>query len=181
MRYKIQQEEVLRVSGNMIRLDRKDIESLKKKAGRTKRKRIRICIHKSDKDIVHEMFIVHTKHTYIRPHKHLAKKESLHILEGVADILLFDERGKVQKIIPMGDYRSGLAFYMKMETPLYHSMIIYSDCLVFVEITNGPFRKNETLFASWSPDEMDRLEVKKYQHKLMKENKNKLRKYKITK
>lgn len=175
MKFQKQNEEVIRASGNLIKLRQKDLETLKKKAGHTERKRMRICIHKWDEDIVQEMVIVHVKNTYVRPHKHLAKKESLQILEGEAHILLFDEKGKITKIIPMGDHRSGLVFYMKTEKPLYHSMIIHSNYLVFVEITNGPFRKNETQFAPWSPAETDISAVKKYQQKLITETNNKLR------
>jgi len=88
-------------------------------------------------------------------------------MEGRADILLFNKKGNVQKVIPMGDLRSGLTFYLKLENPTYHSMIISSETLVFMEITNGPFRKNETAFAPWSPDESDYDAVRVYRENLM--------------
>lgn len=166
MKYKKVHEEVLRATGPVATLMEHDIQTLKKLANQTNRKRLRICIHRHDNEIVQEMFIVHTKHTYIRPHKHLFKNESLYLVEGSADILLFNEKGNVKKIIPMGDYRSGKQFYMKSEKPTYHSMIIRSPYLVFLEITNGPFRKNETMFAPWSPEETDSKAVTQFKQEL---------------
>jgi len=171
MKYKKIHEEVLRATGPVATIQPEDIITLKRLAGKTKRKRVRICIHREDDEIVQEMFIVHTKDTYIRPHKHLAKKESLFIVEGKADILLFDDKGNVKKVIPMGDFRSGLQFYMKTEKPTYHSMIIKSPYLVFLEITNGPFRKSETVFAPWSPEDSDTSAVRKYLHQLKQQSK----------
>ena len=171
MKFIKKQEEVLRATGFMTTLRQLDINALKNQADKTKRKRIRICIHKSDEEIVQEMFIVHTKNTYIRPHKHLFKNESLHVLEGKTNILLFDELGKVKKVVQMGDFRTGLPFYMKTDKPMYHSMIITSDKLVFLEVTNGPFRKTETQFAPWSPDESDIKNVNNYLHTLTLETK----------
>ena len=45
------------------------------------------------------MFIFHRKGTYVRHHKHLSKAESFHLVEGEADILLFDEQGNLNKVI----------------------------------------------------------------------------------
>lgn len=149
-----------------ITLKRRDLEFLKEKVSATSRKRIRICIHTSDNDLIHEMFIVNRYDTYIRPHKHLHKKESYHVIEGKADIILFDEKGSIQNIIPLGDFASGKDFYYKLNDPIYHTMVIHSEYLVFVEVTNGPFRKDDNIFAPWSPDEKDTQAVKAYLRKL---------------
>lgn len=149
-----------------ITLERHDLEFLKKRVSATPRKRIRICIHTSDNDLIHEMFIVNRKDTYIRPHKHLQKKESYHVIEGKADIILFDEKGSIQNIIPLGNFASGKDFYYKLNDPIYHTMVIHSEYLVFVEVTNGPFRKDDNIFAPWSPDEKDAQAVNAYLRKL---------------
>jgi cupin fold WbuC family metalloprotein len=165
-------DEVLFNYDDLIDLNHKLIDLLKKKAKRNKRKRIRICIHKNEHKLIQEMFIIHMKDAYVRPHKHIKKSESLYILEGKADILFFNESGEINKILRMGDYASGKDFYYKIEKPTYHCLIVRSEYLVFHEVTQGPFRKEETIFAPWSPDGTNTEEVSKYTTELTNKTKN---------
>jgi len=158
--------EVFYASDEIIKISKEDIEFLKQKALKNKRKRCRLCTHKDVNDKIHEMIIVHTKETYVRPHKHLNKSESFHIIEGSADIVIFDEKGKITQAIPMGDYSSGKKFYYRMTKPYYHTLLIKSDILVFHEITNGPFKREDTVFAPWSPKDDDKEGVKNFMREL---------------
>lgn len=36
---------------------------------------------------------------------------------------------------------------------MYHTLLINSPVFVFHEITGGPFRREDTLFAPWAPTE----------------------------
>jgi len=155
-------DEVFYADEKIIRVGKEEIDFLKKKALENERKRSRLCTHKDVNDLIHEMIIVHTKNTYVRPHKHLNKTETFHIIEGSADVIIFDEKGKITQVISMGEYSSGKNFYYKLFEPFYHSLLITSDIIVFQEITNGPFRKEETIFAPWSPDDKDEAGVKKF-------------------
>jgi len=155
-------EEVLYASDAIVQIDAADILELKQKAKQNSRKRIRICIHKNTKDDIHEMLIVHEKNCYVRPHKHINKIETFHIIEGNADVILFDEKGGVDQIIQMGSYNSGFKFFYRLPPSRYHTLLIRSEVLVFHEITNGPFRPEETHFASWSPEENNLDEVSEY-------------------
>lgn len=148
-------EEVLVATGPIVKLSRADIQSLKERALRNSRQRIRICAHKNNQDRLHEMLIVHTKDAYVRPHKHLNKSESFHVIEGKVDVVIFEEGGNVAQVIRMGDYASGRRFYYRIEQPAFHTLLIRSDVLVFHETTNGPFRREDTVFAPWSPEEQD--------------------------
>ena len=147
--------EVLTAEGPLVRLAGADVEILKQKAVTNERTRIRLCAHATVEDPLHEMFIVHQKDTYVRPHKHLHKSESAHIIDGSVTWVIFDEAGNVTDAIPMGDYHSGRAFYHRMSGAYYHTLLIHSDWLVFHEITNGPFDRADTVFASWAPDISD--------------------------
>jgi len=121
-------------------------------AAKTKNKCFRLCSHRNKNEQVHEMVIAHKKGAYIRPHKHLRKPESLLIISGRADYLLFSEKGKLVRRIEMGDYRSKRPFYQSTRKEIYHSMIVKTPWLVFLEITKGPFRRHQTVFARWSPE-----------------------------
>lgn len=74
-------EEVLFAIDPIVKIDCSEIETLKNRSINNKRKRIRICAHNSVDDNLHEMFIVHAKDTYVKPHKHLNKPESMFIIE----------------------------------------------------------------------------------------------------
>ena len=155
-------DEVLFASDSIVKIDASDILDLKKQAKQNPRKRIRICVHKDTKDLIHEMLIVHEKSCYVRPHKHTNKTESFHIIEGKADIILFHEDGSIDQSIPMGDMISGLKFFYRLPPFRYHTLLIHSDVLVFHEITNGPFRLEDTTWAPWSPDETNKDDVFQY-------------------
>jgi cupin fold WbuC family metalloprotein len=154
-KYSQQNAEVLYSKDDITTADQSDIEHFKQLSSHNLRKRIRLCTHLSQDDLLHEMLIVHEKSCYVRPHKHPGKSESTHIIEGLVDVVLFDDEGRIESVISMGDYTSGKTFYYRMATPIFHSLIIRSAVLVFHETTNGPFDRNATLFAPWAPEDAD--------------------------
>ena len=151
----------------VVKVNRQDVQTLKEKAHISKSIRSRLCMHKNVDSDLHEMFIVHFRDTYVRPHKHLGKSESIHIIEGSADIIIFDNDGEIKDVINMGEYRSGKRFYYRMDEEFYHTVLIDSDTCVFHETTKGPFdRDRDTLMASWSPATEETRSVKAYMDKL---------------
>jgi cupin fold WbuC family metalloprotein len=155
MHTKVINPEVLVADVSIVEVCRRDVELLKVSADENERKRIRLCAHRDIEDQLHEMVIVHTKDAYVRPHKHLNKSESIHIIEGFVDVVLFDEACNIDDVIHMGNYGSGNQFFLRMQVPHYHMLLIRSDILVFHETTSGPFRRSDTIFAPWSPEEAD--------------------------
>jgi len=118
-------EEVLYVEDEIVQIDADDIEELKKKAKQNPRKRIRICAHKDTKQDIHEMLIVHEKSCYVHPHKHHNKTESFHIIEGKADIIIFDESGSIDEIVSMGEKDSIEIFLPLASITLSHTFNQY--------------------------------------------------------
>ena len=165
MKYKEKSPEVLIADEAIVKVARPDVELLKSRAPATARRRARFCAHR-DTDSIHEMLIVLSRGTYIRPHKHLNKVESFHIVEGAVDVVIFDDEGKVTEIVRMGDYASGRNFYYRLSQPAYHTLILRSEVLVIHETTNGPFRREETLFAPWAPEEDDAKAAEAFLKKL---------------
>lgn len=155
MQVKQQNEEVLYATGGYVNVGRQYIEELKRRAGQNQRKRIRLCAHPDVEDQLHEMLIVHTGDTYVRPHKHLTKTESLHVIEGTFDLVVFDDDGGITDVVSMGDYSSGSPFFYRTRKHEFHSLIITSEYLVFHETANGPFRPEDTVFPPWAPEAAD--------------------------
>ena len=88
-----------------LSLSKKKTEFIKKEKNLINLKS-RICSHTSNKDKIHEMFIFHKKGAYVRPHRHINKLESFHLISGKATIIFFHNNGKPQQLIKMGDYKS---------------------------------------------------------------------------
>ena len=163
---KKESDEVYLSKQTPLALDKTDIERLVDLGTRNIRQRVRFCSHSVPQEPVHEMFIVHPKGAYVRPHKHLNKAESMLVLEGEVDYVIFEEYGTVENVISMGDYPSGKPFYRSIRPELFHMLLIRSEWLVFLEITKGPFIKEDTIMAHWSPEETDKLSIEEYFDKL---------------
>ncbi len=135
------------------KISRKDIEFLERKAAGNLRKRARLCLHQDPEDSLHEMLVVFPKGAYARPHKHIRKSESLHVIKGTFKVVIFDETGKIVEVINMGDYSRGDSFYYRLSESCFHTVIPTSDFTVYHETTNGPFQREDTVFAAWAPAE----------------------------
>jgi cupin fold WbuC family metalloprotein len=145
-----------------------EIAFLKARAAETPRKRTRLCAHPDPGHTLHEMLIVHGRDAYVRPHRHHGKPESLHVIEGTASALLFAQDGRLGRRIPMGPPGSGAAFFYRVETAVYHSLVIDSEWFVFHEATSGPFDPAQTEWAPWSPDGKDEAAAARYLSDLRK-------------
>lgn len=155
-------EEMCRAKPGVVSVSRSDIEYFKSEVSKTTRKRIRLCVHQSDDSLLHEMFVVYTDMTYVRANLHIGKDESLHILEGQADFVFFDDTGNIIDIIELGDKASGKNFYVRVPKNIYHTILMRSKYLIIHEATPGPFLRSETLWADWSPIDDDHIGVSKY-------------------
>lgn len=155
LRTRAESAEVLIADGPIVPISTDDVAELKRAALANPRQRIRVCTHPDTADPLHEMVIVHTRDAYVRPHKHVGKSESMHVLEGEADAVFFDDDGDVTDVVPLAPYGGRGRFYFRVGAPLFHTLLIRSDCFVFHEVTNGPFRREDTVFASWAPEEDD--------------------------
>lgn len=167
-------EEVYVADQPVVNVGRSDVEFLRERVPATVRKRVRLCAHKDVEDRLHEMFVVYVKETYVRPNKHLGKDESLHIVEGVADFVFFDDAGRVTKVVPLGGYGSGRPFYCRIPESVYHTWVIRSDAIVVHESTPGPFRRPDTVFAPWAPEEGDATGIENFMAALAAEIEHRL-------
>ena len=148
-------EEVFRTPPSDGVVSYADLRDLVKHTHTAPRGRARICTHQSDNDALQEMFICLLSSCYIRPHKHQGKVESMTVLEGVADLVFFDDAGKIVKHIELGGPESGLTAYHRLSVAIFHSLIVRTPHLLIHEVTSGPFVRGETGMAPWSPEEGD--------------------------
>ena len=147
-------DEVLYVKEMAVTVAAPDLAELRRLASLNPRRRIRLCTHQTAGDHVHEMIIYHPKGAYVRPHKHVGKEESFHLVYGEVDLVLFDESGGVVRVVGIGDYTSGKPYYYKIPAGSYHTQLFRKDT-VFHEVTEGPFNPRDTVLAKWGPAEQD--------------------------
>ncbi len=148
-----QSPEVLVADDSIAVVDRAALRDLSGRLPRAPRGRVRLCTHRSSDELLHEMLIVLQGGSYIRPHKHRGKAESFHLIEGRVDIVFFDDEGAITNVLDMAAYGSGQPFYYRIGESVYHTLMVRSDTLVYHEVTTGPFRREDTLFAPWAPEE----------------------------
>jgi cupin fold WbuC family metalloprotein len=128
-----------------------EVAFVKQQAAYNRRRRARLCAHRSAEDRLHEMLIAIHADSYIRPHRHVAKSESFHIVEGMVDIVFFRDDGQIARVVELGDARSGRNFFYRLSDSLFHTLLIYGEFLVVHEVTNGPFVREETVQAPFAP------------------------------
>jgi cupin fold WbuC family metalloprotein len=148
--------------GDMVLLDKTWIKRIKELAQENSSGKYRTCIHKSEKENVHEMLIVHSSDTYVRPHKHRINGESLQFIEGEGTVIIFNDDGSLKQVFKVGDPSSDNTFYYRMGKDLFHMLIIESEFLVFKETTKGPFIRENTIYPNWAPDGNNEEEIMAY-------------------
>jgi cupin fold WbuC family metalloprotein len=166
MRLRQLNDEVFVADEAIVRLGPAEIDFVKDRAQLSPRRRARICTHASPNACLHEMLIAISSESYIHPHRHFCKPESFHIVEGLVDIVLFDESGGINEIINLGEYGSGRAIYYRISAPIFHTLLIRSPFLVVHEVTSGPLDRTQSENASFAPLEDDRGATVRYMAEL---------------
>ena len=154
--------EVFHTRGGVETFSRQDVADLRNEALKTQRRRARLCAHADATATLHEMLIVHPRDAYVRPHLHRGKDESLVVIEGAVLFVHFDQDGKPTAAHHLAAAPSSHPFYLRTPTDTYHTLLIQSDWLTFLEITTGPFDRSGTIFAPWSPQDDDAASVQTY-------------------
>lgn len=116
------------------------------------KKDIRICLHPSKKSNHHDMVILQQKNNFYKPHKHLRKGETYHIIKGSMICILFNLYGKVSKVCKL---KKNDIF----RTPLnvYHTMSPISKYVIYHESKTGPFlKRGDSIFPNWMKSEEKR-------------------------
>lgn len=166
MDFKIESEGVFYVKDSLVEIGDQEIKFLKEKVGQSRRKSVRLCMHKDIEESVHEMLILHSRETYVRPHKHPKKDVSYHVIEGIADMVVFDEKGGIIDVIALGEYRTGRNYFCRLNEVYYYTPFVRSDFLLFHETINGPFKPSGTVYAPWAAVPSDPIAVAQFREEL---------------
>ena len=147
--------EIVYADDGLVYADLAVIAALKALAEASPRRRARLCAHPAPEAAQQEMLIVMQGDSYVRPHRRLSKSETLTVLEGEADALVFDARGGLTRTLRLGPSGSDRAFFYRMPAMVFHSLAFRTPWFVFLETTVGPFDPDLSEPAPWAPPESD--------------------------
>jgi cupin fold WbuC family metalloprotein len=135
------------------------IDSVSQLAGRSPRRRMNHNFHSNAEDNPHRFLNVLLRDTYIRPHRHAdpPKAESFIVLEGAADIVIFDDKGSVTARYTLGQSSSeGHLWGIDLSPGIWHTVIARSERVICFEVKPGPWLPaTDKEFAAWAPAEGD--------------------------
>ena len=125
----------------------------------------RICIHKNKSSKHHSMVLLQNKKNYYRPHKHKNKGDTFLILKGKLACFLFDNKGNIK-------FKCILKRDEIFRTPdnTFHAIMPITKKVLYFETKKGPFlKKNDSIFASWSPlNNEKKSKIDSYKNMLLK-------------
>jgi cupin fold WbuC family metalloprotein len=134
------------------------INRLELEAKQSEKRRARLCMHMSGEDHVQEMVIAFCQEALIRPHQSVNKTESLLVVKGSMDLIVFDTAGEVLNKIEMGPFGSGKLYTVRLSASPWYTYVPRSEMLVIHEVTRGPFDPESTVFPEWAPEDEGELQ-----------------------
>lgn len=142
------------VSGKVFCLDGSIVETGIKSSRKSKRKRISLPIHRTQKAEIQRLINFLQPGTYIRPHKHPGQNgtESIVVIQGSIRFLIFDEVGFIENDFTLS--AESTRSVMDIEPGVWHSFIALQEDTVVFEAKKGPYNQlKDKEFASWAPKE----------------------------
>ncbi|MBI5625219.1 MAG: cupin fold metalloprotein, WbuC family [Elusimicrobia bacterium] len=121
------------------------VAALRTRLAQTGGSTVRICLHENPDSPFHEMVIVHKKGGVFKPHKHLEKDESYHMIDGILRIVIFSETGVPVETIRLGSAGTGFPFWIRIRQGIWHATIPETEYAVFHEARPGPFKGGDSI------------------------------------
>jgi cupin fold WbuC family metalloprotein len=147
-----------------IKLISKEIlDETSAKARCSPRRRMNYNIHDDLNDPVNRLLNAMEPETYIRPHRHTQppKSESIILLRGALDILVFDDCGALIRRESLSETSGNCA--IDIPAGSWHGLVVRQTDTVVYEVKTGPYHPvAEADIAPWSPDPEDRAAVRAY-------------------
>lgn len=126
----------------------------------------RISLHATPEADLHNMIIFQHHKAYTRPHKHVSKSETYHIVEGEVALFVFDDEGTVIERFDMSLQKKIIC---RIEKNYYHTLIPLSNFVIFLESRPGPFlRESDSFFPQWSIEVDDKNKIADFINTILK-------------
>lgn len=130
------------------------LDGLSRQAARSERRRKNLNLHDDYDDPCQRLFNAVEPGSYVRPHRHTnpPKPECFLAVRGRMALVVFDELGEIEEIVPFGDGSDVLA--VELPPGIWHMLVALEPGSVFFEAKPGPYRPvTDKDFAPWAPAE----------------------------
>src|SRR5262249_27638021 len=129
-------------------------DSVAQAAAESSRRRMNHNFHSGSADNPHRFLNVLLQGTYVRPHRHAnpPKSETSLVLEGVADVILFDDAGAVTARHRLGENSAegGRVWGIDIPAGRWHTILPRAARAVCFEVKPGPWEpSSDKEFAEW--------------------------------
>jgi len=135
-------------------IDQGVLNQLSLEATKSPRLRKNLNMHDDYADVCQRLFNAIEPGTYIRPHRHVdpPKAECFMAVRGRMALIVFDDQGVIEQIVPFGDGCDVKAIELPAEQ--WHSLLALQPGSIFFETKPGPYAPlSDKDFAPWSPPE----------------------------
>jgi len=120
--------------------------------------------HQNLTDLSQRLLIGIEPGSYIQPHRHLQKDETMLVVAGKMGLILFNEDGSVSETHILAPQTEKIGVNIKIGT--FHSVVGLESGTIFFESKDGPYQALESAeIASWAPAESE-VEAKTYYQQL---------------
>ncbi len=103
---------------------------------------LRLNLHSSSRDTHHDMIILQRKNYKCAVHKHLLNGETIHIIQGSLDVILYDNKKKIISKISLSKNKNTI---YRIPIKCYHKIKITSPYAIYHENKKGPFKRSQTV------------------------------------
>jgi glucose-6-phosphate isomerase len=129
---------------------------------------LRVCLHTSPTDELHDMLVLASPAAYAAPHMHVHKDETYHLVRGSGLLVLFDAGGRVTSSCTLDAQGTFLA---RVGRGQLHTLVPLSDPMVFHESRPGPFdAAGDSVAAPWAPARDDEAAGLAWQRALVRDH-----------
>ena len=128
------------------------LDGLSRQAAQSERRRRNLNLHDDYDDPCQRLFNAVEPGSYVRPHRHIhsPKPECLVAVRGRMALVIFDELGDIEQIVPFGDSYDVLA--VELPPDVWHMLVALVPGSVFFEAKAGPYDPSlDKEFAPWAP------------------------------
>lgn len=130
------------------------LDDLSDRAAKNPRRRLHYNFHHDSKDPAHRLLNAIAPDSYIPPHCHLDKDETLLLVQGRLGVLIFDTTGSISSLKVL---QTGGALGVDIPRGVFHSFVALDTIAIVLECKAGPYQplRPEEL-APWAVDAADR-------------------------
>ena len=118
-------------------LSKKKIKQLKLLSKLNQNENVRICLHRTKKDALHNMIIYLNKKNFSEIHKHNSTDEIYQIISGKLKIKIFKKNKSLLKTIELSKDKNPI---FRMKKNVLHQTVPVTDYVIFHECRLSPYR-----------------------------------------